>query len=154
MPHPDASSKRWTTSGESSPYYIRICRIWRPVLIKIRQGCHFCFPFVWIFFNKLSENVGEAAGSARSCGGSSDRRRFSHLKAPQPYEVFKCESLRWLLNRFHSACTERLEKLTLTNFCFRDGPVLLSVGYLIEWCASLLTNAFSERKTKDVWDAL
>lgn len=65
---------------------------------KNKTGLPFLFSFCLNFFNKLSENVGEAAGSARSCGGSSDRRRFSYLKAPQPPEVFKCESLCRLLN--------------------------------------------------------
>lgn len=48
MAHRDAVERGVRSHlGENRPLYnIRICRIWRPVLIKIRRGCHFCFPFV------------------------------------------------------------------------------------------------------------
>lgn len=45
-----AVSETSSMASTQLPYYIPICRIWRPLLIKIKRGCHFCFSFVWFFF--------------------------------------------------------------------------------------------------------
>lgn len=63
--------------------YSPICRIWRPVLIKIRRGCHFCFPFVWFFLfliNCLRMWVRRQAGRQASRQSRAAMRRRSCLR--------------------------------------------------------------------------
>lgn len=79
-------------------YNIQICRIWRPVLIKIRQGCHFCFPFVWNFLINCLR-MWERRRTDRGAAEDPLRKRFSHLKAAR-FQMFKnlkasCRILNW-----------------------------------------------------------
>lgn len=132
MPLADASQQRLITSGELSAYNIRICRIWRPVLIKIRLGCHFCFPFVWNFLinclRMWERRRGEAGESGGSClsGGNGSCLKLLGLRFAQriPF-LFLTEG--WI-----SRAGTEMGKVN-ANFCFRESWISIFRGNLEVW---------------------
>lgn len=131
MPLADASQQRLITSGELSAYNIRICRIWRPVLIKIRLGCHFCFPFVWNFLInclRMWERRRTGRGERRIVSLRRERLVFKAARVKictaDPFFVFNGELKK-------QSGTE-MGKVN-ANFCFRESWISIFRGNLEVW---------------------